>query len=306
MKTEKINQEYYLSNYREIIPLYVASGAASADTLEHYLIQIKNFLSWCKKSDINPLKLNPSDIRKWTEGLLEKGYARGSVAFMLASVKKFYKCAVILELLKKSPAEEVSCLAPFDEDALITYYTPEDIQQIIHAFDEEKDFIRCRNTLIVYLMGVEGLRNVEIHRMNRNDIDFTNKIIMVRGKEKSGKMEPIYPAKETFEAIDDYLKSIPKDAEIKREEFMVPLILSGSNLHQFGRISRTGLRWIMNEALKRAGMKRKGQSCHILRHSCATNLYADTKDLKKVQAALRHKSSNITARYAKTYDSMNK
>ena len=111
---------------------------------------------------------------------------------------------------------------------------------------------------------------------------------------------------ETFEAIDDYLKSIPKDAEIKREEFMVPLILSGSNLHQFGRISRTGLRWIMNEALKRAGMKRKGQSCHILRHSCATNLYADTKDLKKVQAALRHKSSNITARYAKTYDSMNK
>lgn len=129
---------------------------------------------------------------------------------------------------------------------------------------------------------------------------------MVRGKEKSGKMEPIYPAKETFEAIDDYLKSIPKDAEIKREEFMVPLILSGSNLHQFGRISRTGLRWIMNEALKRAGMKRKGQSCHILRHSCATNLYADTKDLKKVQAALRHKSSNITARYAKTYDSMNK
>ena len=49
MKMEKINQEYYLSNYREIIPLYVASGAASADTLEHYLIQIKNFLSWCKK-----------------------------------------------------------------------------------------------------------------------------------------------------------------------------------------------------------------------------------------------------------------
>lgn len=306
MQDTKLTQDYYLANYQDIIPLYVASGSASADTLEHYLIQIKNFLLWCKKSKVSPFKLNPADIRAWTDGLLAKGYARGSAAFMLASVKKFYKCAVVLELLKINPAEEISLLAPFDEDALISYYTPQDIQKIIHAFDEEKEFIRCRNTLIVCLMGLEGLRNVEIHRMNRNDIDFTNKIIMVRGKESSGKMEPIYPVPETFSALNAYLESIPKDAKIKKEDFMVPLILSGSNLHQFGRISRTGLRWIMNEALKRTGMKKKGQSCHILRHSCAANLYADTKDLKKVQSTLRHKSSNITARYAKTYDGMNK
>lgn len=41
-----------------------------------------------------------------------------------------------------------------------------------------------------------------------------------------------------------------------------------------------------------------GLSCHVFRHSCGTNLYAETKDLRLVQDTLRHRDPKVTARYA--------
>jgi site-specific recombinase XerD len=54
----------------------------------------------------------------------------------------------------------------------------------------------------------------------------------------------------------------------------------------------------MNQALRAADLKRPGFSCHILRHSCGTNLYQNTKDLRIVQETLRQKDPKVTARYA--------
>ena len=62
-----------------------------------------------------------------------------------------------------------------------------------------------------------------------------------------------------------------------------------------------GLR-VMNEALKLAGLKKAGASCHVLRHSCGTNLYANTKDLRLVQETLRQRNPAIAARYAHVQD----
>ena len=64
-------------------------------------------------------------------------------------------------------------------------------------------------------MGVEGLRNIEVHRACVEDINREPKAIMVRGKGTKGRMEPIYPCEETLELIEEYLKSIPTDHKIK-------------------------------------------------------------------------------------------
>ena len=75
-------------------------------------------------------------------------------------------------------------------------------------------------------------------------------------------------------------------------------LLSSSNKNYLGRVSRNGVRFVMNQALTACNLKHPGYSCHILRHSCGTNLYAQTKDLRMVQETLRQRDPKVTARYA--------
>ena len=129
---------------------------------------------------------------------------------------------------------------------------------------------------------------------------------MIRGKGHKGRLEPIYPCDETFAVLEEYLKAIPMDREIKKDGVLTPLILSSSNRNLLGRISRNGLRSIMNKALDACDLKHPGYSCHVFRHSCGTNLYHETKDLRLVQDVLRHRDPKITARYAHVADRLNK
>ena len=46
--------------------------------------------------------------------------------------------------------------------------------------------------------------------------------------------------------------------------------------------------------------------CHVFRHSCGTNLYAATKDLRVVQETLRQRDPKVTARYAHVQQRMDK
>ena len=93
---------------------------------------------------------------------------------------------------------------------------------------------------------------------------------MVWGKGATGRMEPIYPGDESLAILEEYLKSIPADREIKKDGVLTPLILSSSNRKLLGRISRNGLRFIMNKALVACDLKHPGYSCHVFRHSCGT------------------------------------
>ena len=136
------------------------------------------------------------------------------------------------------------------------------------------------------------MRRVEVHRANREDIDFKNSTILIHGK---GHERRIFPAPATMDILCEYLAACPENIQ---QEGGTPLILSDSNNHIGGRISRNGIAYIMNRALIAAGLKAPGVSCHAFRHSCGTNLYAATKDLRLVQETLGHSDPKTTTRYA--------
>ena len=71
-----------------------------------------------------------------------------------------------------------------------------------------------------------------------------------------------------------------------------------------GRITRVGIRYVINKALTNAGLKQPGYACHLFRHSCGTNLYQETKDLRVVQETLRQRSPKVTAKYAHVHERM--
>ena len=150
-----------------------------------------------------------------------------------------------------------------------------------------------RDLVIIFLMALEGLRTVEIHRMSISHIDQEKKAIKVIGK---GHNDYIYPRDDTFNLLIKYLKT--KEAAPIADTIGVPVFTSTSNNKTGCRISRRNIRSAVDGILAAAGFKMPGKSCHVLRHSCATMLYAETKDLKVVQETLRHKSTQMASRYA--------
>ena len=305
---QQITPEYFIAHYPEFIQRVIAKGNPSSDTMWHYCNQIDFFIRWCLANQRNPLTMNEYQLLMYREFLINRQYKADSIQVMLVAVRAFYAAARKLELIRDNPAAEVEApTAGSSGDSLLHIYTPQQMNEIVRVIDEDKvPFTRYRNKLILYLMGVEGLRNIEVHRACVEDVNWEAKAIMIRGKGHKGRLEPIYPCDETFAVLEEYLKAIPTDREIKKDGVLTPLILSSSNRNLLGRISRNGLRSIMNKALDVCGLKNPGCSCHVFRHSCGTNLYQETKDLRLVQEVLRHRDPKITARYAHVADRLTK
>jgi site-specific recombinase XerD len=84
------------------------------------------------------------------------------------------------------------------------------------------------------------------------------------------------------------------------------LITSLSPNNRKNRISRRGIRYIVDNYLKQLNLKQKTNlkgdlislSDHSLRHTFATLVYQQTQDLKLLQQALGHNDPRTTAKYA--------
>lgn len=293
-----VTPEYYVAHYMEIMPRYIAKGRPTKDTLKTYHDRIAPFLEWCAGNQYQPLQLHDYELRQYFEPFVRR-HKEATVTLTAMGIKTFYMVAKKLSLIKDNPMDYLRFVAVNNRDEQFKYFTVEQVGEILQAFIKEPDdFTRTRNTAILYLMSAEGLRTVEIQRMNDEDIDWETATIMVRGK---GHQSIIYPSDKTMEVLRAYLLARPAS---KQEDGMTPTFVSNSNRRLYQRITRNGLRNIMNKALALCHYKETGISCMVFRQSCGTNLYAATKSLRVVQQTMRHRDLNTTKRYAKAQQRM--
>lgn len=296
---ELITGDMYIRNYKQFLPRYIAGGSPSADTFRTYTECIDQFLSWCIQNQLHPLSVQDYQMRLYLEHITQQGYKKSSTALYIIAIRAFYHVAIKLGLIAENPCEDIQTRNSFHYDEQYHFFTTEQIGMLLQSLQQEDNqFLRYRNMLIVMLMGIEGLRNVEVHRLNDEDIDWQHSVIFIRGKGHDGY---IYPSGKTMQLIKDYQGSRP--ASVK-EGLLTPLLISNSHNSQCKRLSRNGIRYLMNNALTTVGLKEKGVACHVLRHSCGTNLYAKTKDLRLVQETLRQRDPKIAARYAHVQERM--
>ena len=301
VQQEVITPDYFVLHYEEFISMYIAHGRPSKDTMNHCRSNINQFIRWCGDKGVHPLSITNYQMHVYQNYLNSKEYKKDTISGKLVDIRSFFTAAQQMELISKNPCLGMTGGISYSVDDMVQYFSVDQMEEICSVFDSETDFVRLRNTLIVYLMGVEGLRNVEVHRANQEDIDWNVGSIFVRGK---GHDRRIFPCKPTFDILDQYLQACPE--KINKKGSLTPLILSDSYNNAAGRISRNGLRHIMNQALKASGLKISGLSCHVFRHSCGTNLYAETKDLRLVQETLGHRDPKVTARYAHLQERISK
>ena len=292
-------EEIFLDNYEDVLKKYIAGGNPSEDTLRNYFGQIREFLSWCKDNDFKPLRIQEPHIILYRDFLIEKKQKVNTVAAKLNAIRKFYHLAQKFHIITDNPAEDVK--APRDPDAALVnlpYLSAGKLEYLFHAIpcETEKEL---RDKVIIAFMAIEGLRTVEIHRMNEEDINVEQQTILIHGK---GKNAMIYPRPDTFALLMRYLESKDrfriKATKRSNDDELIPVFTSTSNNMYGHRIIRQAVRDAVNKWLAVVGLKEKGKAGHMLRHTCATLLYKETKDLKQIQETLRHSNINMSSKYA--------
>jgi len=144
----------------------------------------------------------------------------------------------------------------------------------------------ARLKAILSLLVFQGLRQVEIIRLDVKDIDFISKTAFIQGKGRDDK-EPIYLHPETIKAIQAYLRS-NKIAD-------GALFTSQSNNNKNQRLTTRAIRDIVKKTLNDLGIEK---TTHGFRHYFTTTLIKTYKgDLLEVAKYTRHKSLEMLQVY---------
>ena len=142
---------------------------------------------------------------------------------------------------------------------------------------------------IVMLMLGCGLRAAEVAGLELVDWDQDSATLFVRGKGGHERMIPV--PDEVTAHLDKYLGD--------RGHGSGPLI--GSQRPPRGRaIGASAIVKLVSEWMNTAGIKKgayDGKSGHALRHTCASDVYEASKDLRTVQEMLGHEHLATTAIY---------
>ena len=301
---DSVTPEFFISNYIKFVSMIIANGSPSNDTIESYKKNIDFFLNWCMgQARVSPFTLKEKHIQLYRRMLFDrrdengKPYSSNTIANRIVAVKAFYQAALKQGIVKENPCEDVKVSKePFDT-LPFAYYTMDEIKEMVTFTKENFMEFECyRNLAIIYLMAVAGLRCVEVHRANQEDINWNDFTMVVHGKGHDG---VVYLDSNTATVLQEYLDVLARQEFTPVKEGMnTPLIVSNATNRMGYRLARNSIRWNINRVLEGSGKKQKGQTCHVLRHSCATALYKNTHDLRVVQDTLRHRSPAITSRYA--------
>ena len=136
------------------------------------------------------------------------------------------------------------------------------------------------------LLALQGLRQIEITRLNVSDIDLIARVAFVQGKGRDDK-EPVDLHPETVKLLQAYLvgNSIKSGA----------LFQSQSNNSKNKRLTTRGLRQMIKRVLTNLGINK---STHGFRHYFTTKMIKSYKgDLLEVAGYTRHKSLEMLQVY---------
>ncbi len=223
-----------------------------------------------------------ADVERWLLDLATLSPATRRHA--LSALRQLYRWALIHGHVRADPTTSVR--GPRDPRRLPRAVRHDDVTAVLDACPD----VRAR--LIVTLAVQEGMRCIEIVRLEVGDIDRHAGTLRVVGKGGHERLLPLLA--DTQRALDDYLAEYPAPGH-------GPLVRSFVQDRQAltsGAVSRLVSGWFTDAGVKHA--PRDGMSAHALRHTCATDMLLAGAHLRDVQAALGHKHLQTTEVYLPT------
>jgi integrase/recombinase XerD len=290
--------------FAEFLDIDVSAGDASADTLKTYTRQLYQFLQWCDRRQLNPVTIVKDDVKKYRHWMIkQQQYKPATIALKLAVVRRFYQAAVEKGLIAINPAAGVKPpREKFDPAEKITYLEAEEVEVLFGTVPQDGSLKSARDRLMLGIMALEGTRTVELHRADIASVVRQGKNLGVRVEGKrSIRVVPLTP--DLARLLVEYLHQRETSGEVLKPTR--PLFISTGNNSRGKRISRRGIRTIVDTYLKLADLKHtpgRTISAHSLRHTAGTLALRSGADLRQVQDLLGHSDPRTTSIYTHVGD----
>jgi integrase/recombinase XerC len=240
--------------------------------------------------DIHLEGLDKSCLRQYLAFLSENTPNRRSLLRRISSLRSFFRYGVRIERIDVDPMQWLD--NPKSEKSL-----PIHIQydQILRFFDQPdlSNYIGFRDRTIMELFYSSALRVSELVGLNREDIDMSQRLILVRGK---GKKERLIPFTQSAAGwLESYLQNSWRHQDSAHH--LAQIDPKAVFLNKMGtRLSSRSVDRAFNKYLTACGFIEK-VTPHTIRHTIATHWLENGMDLKTIQALLGHSNLATTSIY---------
>jgi len=220
---------------------------------------------------VAPARLRPEHVERW---MIETTMAPETARAALSRVRVWSRWMVRRGHLGKDPTLDIR--GPKRPRQVPRGLRLEAVEAVLAVCPD------TRSVLLTLAMVQEGMRCCEVAGLQRGDVDFTERLVVVTGK---GRHERVLPLSgDSWAAMRSYLSEVPGHAG--------PLIRSQTNPYM--GISARRVSGIVNRLFREAGVP---STAHALRHTAATDALRAGAHLRDVQAMMGHVSLSTTQRY---------
>jgi len=283
---------------KELLADYLVSNGYKKNTIKKIISDVTYFNAFLNDSGVSDLR----DITK-NEMVEYVGYVRSlkrvnkdaglsdsTKKNILNTAKLLFKALYLNEKILLNPAHDLPIYKKSKHPEK-EIFGQNEINDLLDSIDIS-DISGLRDRACFELIYSSGLRVGEVSFLDIGDIDFDDRIIILRqAKFNKDRIIPISDVALRF------LKLYLSDRISLKNE----AVFTGKN----GRLKGSTISCRFTEILKSRGMKKERLSVHSIRHSTATHLLEHGADIRYVQELLGHSSIETTMEYTHMmYDNM--
>lgn len=249
----------------------------SQKSLEGYFYELSVFCKYINKPvsqiTINDLRYYLTVIQK------EKQYKDITINNKISILRSFFGTLYKEEIIPKDPSLRLKTL-DVDVNNLREPLNNEELEKLRNACKD----IREKSLIEIYFST--GCRLSEIMKLNKSDINYNDRSIVVNGK--GNKNRTVFFSVKCKLYLQEYLNSRTDDNE--------SLFVSEREPHD--RLGKSGIEKVFKKIKNRTDIKAK-ISPHVLRHSRATQALSRGMDIVDISKLLGHSSVKTTEIYSK-------
>jgi tyrosine recombinase XerC len=258
---------------------------ASPHTVASYRRDLSQLAAYLEEKKIVLKKIDVVILRGFLARLHEKKNKKSTVARKLAAIRSFLQFCMSKKWLEENAAKVVA--TPKQERHVPSFLSEDEMAKFLDLPRSDNP-LDLRDRALLEVLYASGLRVSELVGANLDDLNFSDRLIRVRGK---GKKERIVPfGRKAEESLALYIRARPKINKGQIEGDAIFLNFRGE------RLTTRSVERIVDKYLQLTAIQRE-ISPHSLRHSFASHLLSHGADLRMIQELLGHESLSTTQKY---------
>jgi integrase/recombinase XerC len=270
--------------FNRYIDYLQAEKNVSAYTVRNYTRDLLEFFGFINEKGITTLRdVNKQTLRAYLSNLMDRKFAKSSIARKLSAVRSFYRYLMREELISSSPA--ATTVSPKLDKRLPAFLTVEEAKRLVESPDISNP-LGQRDRALLEMLYACGLRVSELVNLDLDQINLATNEIRVWGK--GSKERIVLMGAPAAQALQTYI-------EKGRRELLAGKKNKALFVNRYGE--RILARRVQKILVKYARSINKSVHPHILRHTFATHLLDGGADLKVVQELLGHADLSTTQIY---------